>query len=208
MKEDLQKIEEDLNKARIQYEKIGKKITKLYDKQQAIKEKITKEKIENNSITMEELLFSDGIGQTRSCRTKLDEFLSQYNLRSYGYYHDTSQVCIHIMLKEQDLEHAKKSAEGICVLFPHLKPMKVSKFDEGNGKFVCISIDEYTLSEHGVYQLLIDENQICYLCKTAWGTMRTLHKFDDIYKALEHCCVYHPYERKEVESDDDFEEEY
>jgi hypothetical protein len=99
-------------------------------------------------------LLDNGFNQTATQRKLLAAWLKQYYLRASGYFPDTNQSAVQIMLYSKDGDAVlEKMAEGIQLLLPAIKPIKEIGHDEG---IILFDIFEHTLSEHGSWTMAYD----------------------------------------------------
>ena len=122
--------------------------------------------------------------ETKIKREMRDEMLSQWNLRSEGYYLDTEQVAIKITLYHSDDETLHATYDGIKKLLHLIKPLK------DGGK--CFTIFEKTLCAFGVYHLKIDKG-VHQVIKTVRGRESVQFSSDNLMATLKYIQKNHYY---------------
>lgn len=139
-------------------ERIDSNIIRLRKEEERIREASWAERTD---VPIAELL-DNGFNQTATQRKLLAAWLKPYYLRTSGYYPDTNQSAVQIMLYRNDDETVlAKMAEGIEFLLPAVKPIKEIGSDEGIKLF---DIFEHTLSESGSWTLAYDvKDQIWHI---------------------------------------------
>lgn len=124
------------------------------------------------------LLANDGIDSDARYKFR-NQQLEELELQSSGYYPETQQSSIHIRLKKREDERLLKVYEGLVKILPFIKPL--SKDLEKGWK--RIGIMEKTLSQYGIYTLLVGEGA-CAIEKTTYGRSTVLATFDTLLEAL------------------------
>jgi hypothetical protein len=153
-------------------ERIDSNIIRLRKEEERIREASWADRTD---VPIAELL-DNGFNQTATQRKLLAAWLKPYYLRTSGYYPDTNQSAVQIMLYRKDDETVlAKMAEGIELLLPAIKPLKEIGSDEGIKLF---DIFEHTLSQSGSWTLARD------VASGVWHVRR--NRFDErMYAKLE-----------------------
>jgi hypothetical protein len=121
----------------------------LSDERQRIHESIWNERTDDIGIA--ELLDNPNRATKRQ-RELLAAWLKPYYLRSSGYYPDTDQSAIQIMLYRKDPDAVlERMAEGMTKLLEVIKPLK-----EQDTQIILFDIFEHTLSQGASYTLAYD----------------------------------------------------
>jgi len=112
---------------------------------------------------------------------KLDQELEKFCLASSGYNSSTMQRCVSIGLYKNKDDVTEKVLEGLKIILPFIKPCPV---DVENKEIKCFSISERTLSEYGVYNLLVDKDNNACVMKTTYGHQKLISKWDTLENTL------------------------
>lgn len=102
-----------------------------------------------------------------------------------GYYPTTMQNGISIKLKKGCQKSFSETVYGLKIFIPHIKPQVPQ------GKI--IKIFEHTLSENGVYQLIINDSKFA-IVKTTFGRQRDVAVFPTLEEAVKYIQDKHWYE--------------
>ena len=160
----IDQYQKELEELRKVYKKIGKQIIFKVNKIRAFQEKA------DNNLTLDDVeQLLEVYPETDAKYKLLEKLLEKYNLSFYGYYSDTNQRAISIGNYETlDID---KTIQGLQFILPYLKPIKDGK--------IHISIKEPTLSEFGVYTLLISKDlfeiqRMIYHCPSILAKFKTL----------------------------------
>jgi hypothetical protein len=123
-----------------------------------------------------------------------EKFISTYydkGVYAGGYYPATNQFALKVKFDQnRPLEHQL----GILDFVEYLKPFEGTKH---------IGVFEYTLSEDGVYCILVSDKT--KLIKTTYGHDRTIRMFDTLLECLRYVYEYHPYEKKKFKDNEDYD---
>jgi len=183
---------EEREKITQQIVKINKKIEKLRDQ----KEKQQMQKPMTTAQEIEYFLFEDGrvSGKRYEARSK---FWESKGLYSSGYFPDTEQVNLQLMLykgKGDNLEQTIKSVEEVL---PFIKAN-----DQGVKR---LDVFEHTCSEHGSYNVEITDNSYD-LVVHRWHRKSTEKSFDNLRSLVEYVQEHHYYESS-VDSNSEYDDE-
>lgn len=142
-------IDRVLQRLFAEQDRVGKNIIRLSDERQRLHEAIWNER--TGDIGIAELLDNPN-RTTKRQRDLLAAWLKPYYLRSSGYYPDTNQSAVQIMLYRKDPDSVlERMAEGMTKLLDILKPLK-----EQNEEIILFDIFEHTLSQGASYTLAYD----------------------------------------------------
>lgn len=120
---------------------------------------------------------------------KLEKNLEELNLgKGMRYNRDTDQYKVRITLYNNDNEHTKKVSKGLDTIIKYLKPV-----DTNFGKCIVIDIFENTLSEGGVYNLLIRDDGKYAVSLTTYGYPKLIKEWDDKDTILKYVQENHYY---------------
>jgi len=148
LKERKKEIEENINNLRREYNSISDSLIKQNGALKKIDEALDSKLLKLEHIG--ELL--ETFPETNIKRQLLDTVLKDFNLTTGGYFPETEQTCIKIMLYRNNDKHLEKVYNGIIKLLPYIKPLK-------NGK-KTFSIFEHTLSYHESYFLTVTDDNM------------------------------------------------
>ena len=181
---------EDLFK---QKEPIDRSLTRLYNRNQKLADRIAKIKAGRKTIDWGWLLFEDDRGGME--KHNLRELkLRELGLGTSGYYPEIQQTKLQISLVKNDPESLRQQLKGLKKLLKYLKPA-------ADG-YKVVDIFERTLSRYGVYDLLINEEKEEYLIRvTQYHHPEILHRFKTLKDALELIQNDYYYEDASEESD-------
>lgn len=174
-------------------------LTKLRNQIEKIQDKITEAKLKKNMTLGEKiewLLHEDGYSSDMKRYYEAQKFIEEMGLRIGGYYPYSEQKAVEIVLYKGDQDNLEKTFESLSVLLPFIKPID----EAGNRRF---KLFEHTLSENGIYDLLVDVHGAWTLNKTTYGRESVLKTFDNLRDALKYCQEHHYYQSSE-DGDNDF----
>lgn len=173
-------------------ERIDSNIIRLRKEEERIREAMWSDRTD---VPIDELL-SNGFNQTATQRKLLAAWLKPYYLRTNGYYPDTNQSAVQIMLYRKDDETVlAKMAEGIELLLPAVKPLKEIGSDEGVKLF---DIFEHTLSQSGSWTLAYDvKDQIWHVRRNRFDE-RMYAKLIDALRSIRDRNYYDKGDRPDV----------
>lgn len=175
--------QEEIDKISIEYSVIINQMTNLSQTMKKIDEALDDATLTIDNIS--EIL--EKFPETKKRRKLLEEYLHSLNLNDGGgYWINTNQSAIRIMLYKYDDEHTKKVYEGILEILPYIKPIKdnTKQFD----------IFEYTLSLHDSYYLAYNEQTKLFSVIT--GRKNIIKENEDLMKILKYIQENLYYEEK------------
>jgi len=181
LKERKKELEENINNLRRKYKSISDALIKQNGALKKIDEALDSKllKLEN----VGELL--ETFPETNIKRQLLDTYLKDFNLTTDGYFPETEQTCIKIMLYRNNDKHLEKVYNGIIKLLPYIKPLKNRK--------KIFSIFEHTLSLYASYFLTVTKDNI-FEVTTDLEFMKSLYSNKDLMKVLKYIQKNHYYE--------------
>jgi len=176
---------------------IDRNLIRLSKRNSKLSDQITKIRATSKKTDWEWLLQDDNASNGMEKYHLRQNKLRELNLASSNIFPTTRQVQIRVALTKNDKESLPKTLKGLKKILKYVKPVE---------KFKRIDIFEHTLSEHGVYELLIneDKNQYYIQC-TRWTRVEILYKFDNLKDALEkiqNSYFYEDKNRSEYEAND------
>lgn len=122
-------------------------------------------------------------------------------LRVAGYFPKTQQRAIQLALVRGSDSVTQAALAGLETLLPHLKP--VEDFPEKGREAVIVEVRGSTLSESGVYQLMIDQPGGYYaLSRTSYGVRTVLETATSLPEILAYIQKRHPYKGSLTESEE------
>jgi len=123
--------------------------------------------------------------------------LRELGLDSQGVFPTTRQVQVRVALTKNDKASLSKTLKGLKKILKYIKPVKGMK---------RIDIFEASLSEHGVWELVINEKETKYNIQvTRWHRTEVRHKFNNLKEALQtiqNSYYYEDKNRSECECND------
>lgn len=178
-------------------EPIDLEIEKLYYEIKALKEKQTEQSLEQDMGFVEKfyfLMFEDGCSSDMKRYDAAKELINdELGLWMSGYYPETEQKAVEIMLYKGEGDNLEKTYDSLCKILPLVKPIK-------EGKEKRFKLFEHTLSEGGIYALKnVDEKW--KLTITSCGRERDIKEWDNLKEALMYCQEHHYYESSFDEDD-------
>jgi len=174
-------------------EPINRELETNYEKIEKVKNEIGKILIEKNPCDWELLLEEKG-GQ--AIYDQYNKELRRRGLIGGGYFPETGQRCIKISLIKNSEDSYDNTIRALLEILPFVKPLT----KETDAGYKYIGILESTISEHGVYFFLIDDekNKVEYkLMKTIYGRTSELKKFNSLSKAIKYVQENHWYSENE-----------
>jgi hypothetical protein len=123
-----------------------------------------------------------------------DKKLLSMGLWSGGYIPETGQRGVKVMLIKDDEESLKKTIVGLEKVLPFIKPIVTSGYK-------IVGIFEHTLSENGVFYMLIDDkNSVYKLMSDVYRRTHELKKFNSLESIIKYVQENHWYETKQERS--------
>jgi len=106
-----------------------------------------------------------------------DTKLREIGLSTSGYFRDLEQSQVRIALVKNDPKSLPATIKGLNKVLKHIKPIK--------GSYKQIDIFDHTLSEGGVYRLMVSEEKSKYKIQiTRYHREEILHEFNNLKEAL------------------------
>jgi len=171
-------------------EPIQSELSSNYKKIEKIKNEIGKLKIDKNP-TDWNLLLDENSGYT--VYNKYSEIVQQKGLYYGGYFPETGQRCIKVMLTKNSIESFNKTILALKEILEFIKPLH-----ETYPGFKFIDIFEYTLSENGSYYMLFNEEEKIYkLMLDRYHVTHELKVFDSLEKIIKYVQENHWYKESE-----------
>jgi hypothetical protein len=155
---------------------IESKLSRLHSRSKKLEEQIDKIRISRKKTDWAWILSESGHDGMEKYRHR-EQKLREIGLRSSGYLREIQQVCVQVMLtKNDDGTSLSATMKGLKKILKYIKPFQGYKY---------LDIFEHTLSEGGVWNLLIDEEKNEYKIQvTIYGREETRHTFDNLKDAL------------------------
>lgn len=178
---EIKKLEEQNAQLHEKMEPINNELMSNAGKLRELRDKRDTILSQNNEDNWEWLLFEDGRGSSTKNKL-LEQKLMAIGLYVSGYYHDTQQRAIKLMLIKNDPQSFTRHLAAIELLLPYLKT-----HPDG---FTRFSIFEHTLSRYGSFALAIGEKIILEVNR------RAIQEFNTIEDALKYIQEHHWYEKK------------
>ncbi len=184
--EDIKAIDDRRRVLFEQKEPIDNELKTLYRQREKLADELATAQLSGNLSDDELLLYHlehvDGVKRYDAAMT----YWRDMGFACSGYYPDTQQRGLQIMMTRDKPESLQKTLAGLKRIIPVLKPLK------DNNK--VISIFEHTCSEYGCYSLIITPEE-----KYQIGLMRhhrasTETTFDDLEAALTYIQRVHYYD--------------
>lgn len=186
--EELQKQVEVANALREallpEYKRIGAEIAKHYDTIQKLNEQIQQLRLQTPAAQdVSWLLAQEWSRDIVKAFARLVG-LSEYELGISGRWIGTGQTVVKIVLRRNDITKARKIWAKLVELLPF-----ITQHDDGYRR---VDILEHTLSEHGVYHILVDSENVFYESFCRYGRV-TITKIGDHNEAFVHFFNKHYY---------------
>lgn len=186
-KRELVLVSKEMEEVRSQIKPLNDKFGKLFEKHKKLQSEYDKLKLpEIKDDDWEYILHVEPNESTErySFRTKK---IDELGLMPSGYYPETNQTHVELKLIKGKPETKAKTIESLATILPFLKPIKDGK--------VHLGVFEHTLSEHGIYKLLIDkETMRCELTFTRYSRTSSEKTFENLNEAIEYIYDKHYYE--------------
>lgn len=139
---------------------------------------------------------------------EVQTFMSKYKyVACEGTWTDTRRKAFRIALDQNDpLDAQIKEIEEIMAAIPFVDDLEKRTMyrkrdvDMDISKAKLLSVFEYTLSEYGVYNLIVNENNIAGLMKTTYGRSELVLVLP-FREMIEYMLKNHPYQK--IDEDDD-----
>jgi len=177
-----------------QQEPIERKLVKLAKRNEKLNDQIATIRAKEKSTDWNWLLETKWNESSMEKYHLREQKLRELNLRSSGYFRQTNQVQIQIALIKNDKESLPATLKGLKKMLKYIKPVEGYK---------RIDIMESTLSEHGVWELHIDEEKSEYLIHlTRYHRPEVVHKCDNLKTALEK--IQHDYYYEDKDKEDSY----
>jgi len=180
----VKEIEKDLESNEAKRQKVledwiplNKKLDACYNKDRKLREQIKKIKCSRKRIDWDWLLSCNHQETSEAKHTLRGQALRKLNLGTRGFFHEIEQTQVRVALVKNDPKSLPATMKGLNKILKYLKPVK--------GNYKMIDIFDHTLSEHGCYCLLINEEKEKYKIQiTRYHREETLHCFNNLKEAL------------------------
>ena len=170
---------------------INKKLVSNYNKIEKIKNEIGKILISENPCDWN-LLLDEQMGHI--VYSQYDVELQKRGLFGGGYFPETNQRCIKVMLTKNNIESFNKTISALKEILPFIKPLINGDYKG----FKFIDIFEHTLSEQGTYYMFVDEIENVYkLMQDRYHTTYDLKVFDSLESIIKYVQDNHWYQSDE-----------
>ena len=186
--------------------KVNDQLRFFYDKIAKLNEK--KDKIILNSDKKDDLewLMEFREPESKVKREQREKILKEYGLTGSGYNPQTNQHAIKLTINENDSDEKLENIEkGLLKILPIIKPFSHDFKEPGMFKnpLKMIGIFEHTLSQNGIYNLVVDpnNNNHCAVICHSWSRISSKKEFNSLMDALKHIRKYHYYESKNGNND-------
>jgi len=172
---DIQKVETERDNLFKQKVPIDLALTKSYNKLERLQKERDELMLSSSKIPDWEFLLSTK-GESMARYYAAQKALADIGLGSDGEFLATKQRGIKVSLNYQDTKQVEATLSGLKTIVPFLKPIN---------NVIAISIFEHTLSEFGVYHLILaSKGQKCKITKITYGREEELSKFNTWKEAL------------------------
>lgn len=129
--------------------------------------------------------------------------LENYSLSHSGYFPDIKQRCCQVTLIKEDISSYEKTLTGLKEILPFIKTWSPNHENEDYRGKKVFSIMEKTLSQYGVYNLVVDEPNSSYsIFKTTYGhtsIQQTFNSLEDSLKYIQSNVYYKTLKEEEEE---------
>ena len=170
---------EDLHrKIRNEWDELSKKIEPLQNKSSCLSAKLrniqelidTKKIADKKRIDWEWMLHVNN-DETMVKHRKREEELRKLGLIASGFFSETQQEHVEVMLIKGDPKSLKQTLAGLKKILPIIKPLPKDDFKH-------VGIFEHTCSEYGVYEMHINEEKGHYeIIKTVYHRPSSIKTF-------------------------------
>ena len=174
----LESAKEELKLLRKEYNDLGTKMQRKVFRIGQLSEEIDKRTLKADNIPA----LLETFPETKIKRQMLRDLLSKWGLKAGGYFSDTLQTCIKLMLYKNDDKSVIKAFKGLSILLPYIKPRS-----SGN-KYV--DIFEHTLSLYAIYSLQVTSGDVYHV----YASNRSIFESKDLLKTLKYIQKEHYYE--------------
>ena len=140
----------------------------LFDQIQSIKDQIAEQKLQQSIKPDWEFLLKND--NSTVAYKELKQQLAKFGLETGSYNPETNQMVVQISLKSNDSDGLHLVHDGLNEVIPHIIPSFGYKF---------IKIIDYTLSEHGSYNLRVYEDD----AKSFKLTVARRHRESVVYES-------------------------
>lgn len=177
--EELKELEKRRNELFELMKPIERELKTNYKKIEKVKDEIGKMLIEENPCDWS-ILLDESKGDL--IYKKYNEELYKRGLHSGGYLPDTGQRCITVCLTRDDTHSLSRTIHALNEILPYIKPM----VKEYTG-YKYIGVFENTLSQYGVYFLLIHEkDDVFKLMQTVYSRTSELKRFTSLKELIKY----------------------
>lgn len=154
----------------------------LFDQIESIKDQIADQKIQQSIKPDWEFLLKNDNGTV--AYNELKRQLEKFGLETGSYNPETNQMVVQISLKSNDSDGLHLAHDGLNEVIPHIIPSFGYKF---------IDIIDYTLSEHGSYNLRVyeDDAKSFKLTVTLWHRELVVYESDNLMDVLTYIQKHH-----------------
>lgn len=170
---------------------IDRNLTRLSNRNSKLSDQIAKIRATSKKTDWEWLLQEDNSHSSMEKYYLRQKKLREIGLGSQGVFPTTRQVQIRVALTKNDKTSLPKTLKGLKKVLKYIKPVEGMK---------RIDIFEASLSENGVWELVINEKETKYNIQvTRWHRTEVRHKFNNLKEALETIQKSYYYEDIEAE---------
>jgi hypothetical protein len=204
LNERLKTIEAEDARIRPEYERLGKELTALYEKREAVKDELSRRiQIEIDpknwrDFTSEqwEYVLNDANDQGMARYKFSESVFHAMGLWSSGYNPETNQRAVSMMLYRDEPDSKAQTLEALRVILPHIKPRKINMgYDEDDIVAKYVNVFEHGLSEYAVIWSVIDERTgAFYSMNTRYSRTKVEKKFDTLEELVSYIQREHYYQ--------------
>lgn len=166
---------------------IHRKILVYVDEIKIVQDKIAKLRLDGDEADIGYLL-EENHGQLHY--NAMRKMIEDLGLHSSGYFPETNQRSVSVMLKRRDPQSLNKTITSVKKVLPFIKPIKVPDADGTRDARTMkrLGIFEHTCSEHGIYEMLIGEEAgVFEIMRTRYRRPQILKSFSSLEEML--ACV-------------------
>lgn len=190
---ELEELESKIEAVRNKIAPLHAELFELCEKSRTLKEALMEKKVkkqrDSDKPNWEDILHCEHDDTTAAHKFR-EEMLGKMGLHTGGYNPTTNQTFIEVSLTYGDAGSLEKTIESLKTLLPFISPII-----EGNK---AIGIFEHTLSQYGVYEMLINEEKGHYeIQKTAWHNTSSVKTFKSLAEMIKYVQEHHWYDGKE-----------